>query len=59
MGTLVQKSLNNSYTFIRDTLPLDLTTRFFAEFNDKNDQDCAAYIGKAVSDEAHLNSICL
>ena len=59
MGTLVQKSLNNSYSFIRDTLPLDLTTRFFAEVNEKNNWDCQHYIGKAVTDYSQTMKICL
>ena len=50
LGSLMQKSLNNSYSLIEQTLPLDLSTRALASHIKTGGLDCAHYIDQATTD---------
>ena len=58
LGTLVSKSLNNSYSLIYDTLPLDLTTRRLASYNKANSKDCASYVSLVTTDQSQVTAAC-
>ena len=58
LGTLMQKSINNSYSLIEQTLPLDLSTRAFASYMKTNSFDCHHYIDQATTDTKKQDSIC-
>ena len=58
LGSLVQKSLNNSYSFINETLPLDLTTRMLASYNKVQGKSCKDYMSMVLFDEGEISSVC-
>ena len=58
LGTLVQKSLNNSYTLINSTLPLDLTTRQLASDNKADGKTCDTYLTVVTTDASLRAQIC-
>ena len=58
LGTLMQKSINNSYSLIEETLPLDLTTRTLACWINRNAYNCHTYIDYVTTNKTLQDSIC-
>ena len=58
LGSLMQKSINNSYSLIENILPLDLATRTLAHWINYNNYTCHTYIDYVTEDKTLQDSIC-